>query len=140
VAKLGVESYSGIQIRDSTRVATQTEIKEKAEGMDFVSIGKIDSLEIKQKHRGSNAGLEFFTMGILTDKSTNISSQKATGSSYSIFKISNLIKVDMRQLEQKIKASNANKSEEEKVNVKAELKAYTHNGYKNITLMAFRTG
>ena len=128
--KNSIDKRSGILLRENTRTLTEDEIQGKVGSREFISIEKIDRKDMRDKNAVINQVNGFFTIGVVTEKSPIIVSK--TGKKFSILKISDLTKYDLNKLKSTLDQGAQNAEE-----TKLQMKSYTANGYKQVTLFCF---
>jgi hypothetical protein len=132
------DKNSGIILRSRSRVATEDEVRLKANGRVFVSIEEVDSHEVRHKFSANLQSQGFFTIGVLCDVAPPMTSKN--GKKFSILKLTDLVKYDLNKVKRALSAQVDTllaKQLCDKEELALALKAYTPNGYKQMSIMCF---
>ena len=132
------DEKSGIILRNETRIFSEDEILGKVGSREFVSVEKMDEVETRTKNQANNQSQGFYSIGVLSDVSGVITGK--TGKKFCVFKISDLLKYDLNQVKDILTNNLTPKIQKgicDKTEIQSQLKGYTSNGYKQISVMSF---
>jgi len=93
---------SGIILRSQSRVATEDEVRLKANGRVFVPIEEVDRHDVRLKYSVNLQSQGFFTTGVLCDVAPPMTSKN--GKKFSILKLTDLVKYDLNKVKQVLAA------------------------------------
>ena len=127
------EEYSKVLLKEHTRKLSKIELDAKVtKRRQFVSIEKIDSKEnLSSTGLVGNKAAGFFTVGVIVDKIGVLNSKG--GKRFTIVKLSDLVKYDLNRVKNHLTKLHGSDQD----GFKQAFRAFTSDGYKTISIMAF---